>query len=335
MNHQDGGTEQVIRCMLAMQRHPWEQGVCMQALYEADRPELWLPMAYDAVKRMSADGRLAMVGGGAAVSDPAACGEVCLRAYEKTGDGFYRTGAERMLDYLMHRAPRTKDGIICHNEISFEEGFSAKQLWIDGLYMVPPFLAVMGRVREAAEQIAGYTRHLFDSETGLFFHIVDTEQGRFVRKKRWATGNGWALLGLIRTAEEAQKQGDKEIAALLADRYRKLLQALLRYQLPDGRFHDILDDPTSFVDGTSAMMTAAAIWHGIYDSFIPAEYGVFAERAFQTVTGTIDGIGLIHQVCGCPDFTAEGTSAKAQASYVMAAAWRSRCGDGSSSINHH
>ena len=328
MNHQDGGTEQVIRCMLAMQRHPWEQGVCMQALYEADRPELWLPMAHDAIKRMSADGRLAMVGGGAAVSDPAACGEVCLRAYERTGDVFYRTGAERMLDYLMHRAPRTKDGIICHNEISFEEGFSAKQLWIDGLYMVPPFLAVMGRVREAAEQIAGYTRHLFDPETGLFFHIVDTEQGRFVRKKRWATGNGWALLGLIRTAEEARKQGEGETAALLIDRYRKLLQALLGYQLPDGRFHDILDDPTSFVDGTSAMMTAAAIWRGVYDGFIPAEYGAFAERAFRTVTGTIDGIGLIHQVCGCPDFTAEGTSAEAQASYMMAAAWRSRCGDG-------
>ena len=334
MNHQEGGTEQVIRCMLAMQRHPWEQGVCMQALYEADRPELWLPMAYDAVKRMSADGRLAMVGGGAAVSDPAACGEVCLRAYERTGDNFYRTGAERMLDYLMHRAPRTKDEIICHNEISFEEGFSAKQLWIDGLYMVPPFLAVMGRVREAAEQIAGYTRHLFDPETGLFFHILDTEQGRFVRKKRWATGNGWALLGLIRTAEEAQRQGDKETAALLIDRYRKLLQTLLRYQLPDGRFHDILDDSTSFVDGTSATMTAAAIWRGIDDGFLPAEYGVFAERAFQTVTGTIDSIGLIHQVCGCPDFTAEGTSAEAQASYVMASAWRSRCGDGSSSIKH-
>ena len=85
MNHQDGGTEQVIRCMLAMQRHPWEQGVCMQALYEADRPELWLPMAYDAVKRMSEDGRLAMVGGGAAVSDPAACGEVCLLLPDRRG----------------------------------------------------------------------------------------------------------------------------------------------------------------------------------------------------------------------------------------------------------
>ena len=316
--------EQVIRCMLAMQRYPWEQGVCMQALVEADRPEYWLPMAYDAVQRMSPDGRLVMAGGGPAVSDPASCGEACLRAYEKTRSRFYRDGADRMLDYLMNRAPRTADNVICHNEVSFSEGFSAKQLWSDGLYMVPPFLAVMGLVREAAEQIAGYTRHLFDRETGLFFHIADTEQERFVRQKRWATGNGWALLGLIRTAEAAQRSGDKETAGALAAQYRGLLDAVLRFQLPDGRFHDILDDPSSFADGTSAMMTAAAVWRGIYDGFLPGEYRARTERAFQTVTRKIDGIGLIHEVCGCPDFVREGTSAEAQASYVMAAAWRDR-----------
>ena len=319
-------TEQVIRCMLAMQRYPWEQGVCMQALVEADRPEYWLPMAYDAVKRMSPDGRLAMVGGGPAVSDPAACGEACLRAYEATGDSFYRSGAERMLDYLMRRAPRTADGVICHNEVSFEAGFSARQLWIDGLYMVPPFLAVMGLVKEAAEQIAGYTRHLYDRETGLFFHIADTEQHRFVRRKRWATGNGWALLGLIRTAEAAREHGESGTAGALAAQYGSLLDAMLRVQLPDGRFHDILDEPSAFADGTSSLMTAAAIWRGIHDGFLSADYGVCAERAFETVTGKIDGIGLIHEVCGCPDFTAEGTSAEAQASYVMAYAWRNKAG---------
>ena len=110
------------------------------------REELWIPMAYDAVKRQSPDGRLAMAGGGAAVSDPAANGEACLRAYQRTREPFYLEGAQRMLDYLLHSAPRTADGIICHNSVSFEAGFSAAQLWIDGLYMVPPFLAVMGRV---------------------------------------------------------------------------------------------------------------------------------------------------------------------------------------------
>ena len=44
----------VIQCMLAMQRYPWEQGVCAQALLEAGREELWIPMAYDAIRRQTA-----------------------------------------------------------------------------------------------------------------------------------------------------------------------------------------------------------------------------------------------------------------------------------------
>ena len=112
--------EKVIQCMLAMQRYPWEQGVCAQSLYEAGREDLWIPMAYDAIRRQAPDGRLAMIGGGAAVSDPAANGEVCLRAYQRTRDPFYLDGAQRMLEYLEHTAPRTADVIVCNNSVSVD-----------------------------------------------------------------------------------------------------------------------------------------------------------------------------------------------------------------------
>ena len=317
-------TNQVIRMMLAMQRFPWEQGVCAQALYEAGREEIWIPMAYDAIKRQGADGRLAMAGGGAAVSDPAANGEVCLRAWEKTGDAFFLEGAKRMLDYLETRAPRTADGIICHNERSFRDGFSAKQLWIDGLYMVPPFLAAMGRLEEAAEQIRGYYRHLYDGEANLFWHIVDTEQGRFVRQKHWATGNGWALMGLARVAEEAERQGRTDIGQEMGERGLKLLEGMERYRTPDGRFHDILDEEHSFIDGTSAMMAAAAAFRGILGGWLQREHLAAAERAYDTVSGKIDGMGLVREVCGCPHFEEEGTSAEAQAAWIMADSWRKK-----------
>ena len=35
----------------------------------------------------------------------------------------------------------------------------------------------------------------------------------------------------------------------------------------------------------------------------------------------IDGLGLVRGVCGCPDFVSEGTSAEAQAAFLMADAW--------------
>ena len=317
----DRKMQKVINAMLSMQRYPWEQGVCAQALYEAGMDELWIPMAYDAIKRMGADGRLALVGGDVVVSDPAANGEVCLRAYEKTGDVFFKDGAEKMLDYLLNKAPRTSDGIICHNTVSFAEGFSPYQLWIDGLYMVPPFLAVMGRLDEAAEQIRGYIRHLYDKEAHLFYHIVDTEDGRFVRKLHWATGNGWAMLGLCRVIEEAERKGRSDISLEFTTVLKEVLSAMLTYALPDGRFHDILDATESFIDGTSSMMTAAVIYRGNACGYLDIGTKV-ADKAVETVAGKIDEYGLIREVSGCPDFVSEGTSAEAQAAYIMALSMR-------------
>ncbi len=316
--------KKVIYAMLAMQRYPWEQGVCAQALYEAEEDGLWIPMAYDAVVRRSADGRLAMAGGGETVSDPASAGEVCLRAYERTGDEFFMDGARGMLHYLMNKAPRTSDGIICHNNVSFVEGFSKYQLWIDGLYMVPPFLSVMGEPDKALAQIRGYIKHLYDPETGLFYHIKDIAQNRFVRKVHWATGNGWALMGLARVIEKARDMGREDICAELEPFFNGLLETFMRFQLPDGRFRDILDDEDSFTDGTAAMMMAASVYRGILNGYVSGSYKENADRAYETVSGKIDDYGIIREVSGCPDFVIQGTSAEAQAAYIMASAWRSR-----------
>lgn len=317
-------TEKVIQCMLAMQRYPWEQGACGQALYEAGRDELWIAMAYDAVRRQSEDGRLAMIGGEPAVSDPAANGEICFRAWQRTGDPYYLEGAERMLDYLLYTAPRTADGIICHNNISFHAGYSARQLWADGIYMVPPFLAVMGKTEEAAEQIRGYIRHLFDEQAGLFYHIADAESGSWIRKKHWATGNGWAMMGLARVIEAAGERGCAQIREELSGFLNRLTDAMFALQCPDGRFHDILDEPESFEDGTSAMMAAAAVYRGVLHGYISRSRCDRAEAAYRTVREHIDGMGLVRGVCGCPDFVSEGTSAEAQAAFIMADAWRDR-----------
>ncbi len=316
--------DKVINAMLAMQRFPWEQGVCAQALFEAGRDDIWIAMAYDAVKRMDSSGRLAMAGGGEVVSDPAANGEVCFRAFENTKDEFFLKGAENMLEYLLHKAPRTEDGIICHNNASFFEGFSKYQLWIDGLYMVPPFLAVMGELDEAVNQIRGYIRHLFDNKSGLFYHIIDVEKNTFVRKVHWATGNGWALMGMARVLEEAKKRGIEDIYKELLPFQENLLEHMLKYQTDDGRFHDILDDQNSFVDGTSAMMMAAAVYRGISNGYLDNKWKENADLAYLTVIHRIDGYGLVREVCGCPDFLEEGTSAEAQAALIMADAWKNR-----------
>lgn len=313
-----------LYAMLSAQRYPWEQGVAAQAAYENGLDEIWIPAAHDAIVRSLQDGRLAMLGSDASVADSVSAGEVCFRAWEKTGEEFFRNGAVRMLNYLKNVALRTDDGIICHSTRSFHEGFTEKQLWADAIYMMPPFFAVMGDVPEACRQINGYIRHLFDEKASLFRHIVDVGSGRFIRPVYWATGNGWALMGITRVAEEAEKQGLSEFAGKLFALAGRIILAMLPYQTEDGRFHDILDDPTSFVDGTSGLMFATGVYRNILDGTIALSLRRFADRAVLAAENHMDDMGILREVCGCPDFTDSGTSVEAQASYLMAKAWQKK-----------
>lgn len=317
--------ELVKKAMLAVQRYPWEQGVCAQALWELGDETTAMAMAHDAVLRQQPDGRLAVINENIAVTDPAANGEVVWRTFERTGNAMYGEAAKKMLDYLLNQAPRTKDGCICHNQISFQEGYSADQIWVDSIYMAPPFLAVMGKTAEAVAQIEGYVAYLKDEESGLLNHIYDAGSGRFVRKKLWATGNGWALLGMARVAESALLQKEDAQAQKMIQLSRSLLDAMLKYRLPDGRFHDILDEPDSFVEGTAAMMMATYIYRGMAGGWLPDTYAEFAERVRITMEDYVDEMGLIREVCGCPHFLEVGTSAESMAAYLMMHGWYKKC----------
>lgn len=325
--------EKVRNAMLSVQRYPWEQGVCMQAMYEAGETDIAVAMAHDAVLRQQPDGRLAVINENIAVTDPASCGICVKKAYEITGDEFYLTGAKGMLEYLMCKAPRTDKGILCHNEISFHEGFSKNQIWVDSIFMAPPFLAEMGEIEEAFNQIKGMYDYLIDEESGLLRHIYDADNAVFVRDKLWATGNGWALLGMALVAEKAGEQKRKDIAQKLWAMSKKLLDNMLVYQLSDGRFHDILNDANSFVDGTGAMMAATYIYRYLYNarffekgiSWSEAEkYRACADHVVSTMENYVDSYGIIHGVCGCPHFVSEGTSAESMAAYIMMHAWKEK-----------
>lgn len=314
----------VKNAMLAVQRYPWEQGVCMQAIYESGDYITAVAMAHDAVLRQQPDGRLAVTGNNIAVTDPAANGEMVIRSYDITGDIIYKNAADKMYNYLMDVAPRTDLNILCHNEISFHEGFSPNQIWVDSIYMAPPFIAVYGNVDEAYNQIIGMINYLKDNNTGLLYHIYDAGQSRFLRKLLWATGNGWALLGIARVIDEARKCNKTEIADSLIGIGTELLDNILKYQLEDGRFHDILNDSTSFVEGASAMMVATFIYRGIHNGWLPEMYKKSADAIYNTMDKYVDEYGVIHEVCGCPDFLTVGTSAESMAAYIMMHAWKNR-----------
>ena len=133
--------QKVQTAMLSMQRRAWEQGVAAQALLELGETDLVVLLAKDAVVNQTKDGRLGLNGDNKPVADPSANGEPVLFAANVTDDATLKTAAGRMADFLIYKAPKTRDGILYHNYIE-------NMIWADSMYMVPPFLAAAGYPQE-------------------------------------------------------------------------------------------------------------------------------------------------------------------------------------------
>ena len=162
-NPQEEVIEKIKRAMLSMQRASWEHGVAAQAMLELGDNEMVYLMAKEAVLRQLDDGRLAVVYTDNGVTDPAAAGEAVLKAYEMTKEEDLKAGADRMLEWLLVKAPRSKEGTLYHT-------MNSPEIWSDAMYMAPPFIAAAGKYTEAIAQIEGFRKALWNTNDKLFSH---------------------------------------------------------------------------------------------------------------------------------------------------------------------
>jgi unsaturated rhamnogalacturonyl hydrolase len=301
--------EKVKRAMMSMQRYSWEQGVAAQAMLESGETDWVILMAKDAVLRQLDDGRLAVVSSNQGVTDPAANGEAVLFAAKSTGDPALRRGAERMLEYLLTRAPRTKDGTLYH--IAHKP-----QVWIDSMYMAPPFIAVAGRQDEAVKQIEGFRKLLWDSEKKLFSQIWDDDLNDFSRRDFWGVGNGWAATGMARVIKALPQEMTVEKKRVVSY-VREVIDGCLAHQRPDGFFHDVVDNPETFIETNLAQMLAYTIYRGIQGRWLDDSYRKHADRMRQAAHLKVDEYGLVQDVCGAPNFESAGTATEGQAFFLL------------------
>lgn len=304
-----GLVDKVRSSMLAMQREAWEQGTAMQALLEWGDRDMVVRMAHGAMLRIYEDGRLGMVSDNHGVTDPASNGEGVLFAAKETGDPRYTDGAARMLAYLLKTAPRTAEGTLFHID-------HKPQVWIDSMYMAPPFLAVAGEPAEALKQIAGFRRLLWDEKAGLYSHIWDEGKKAFERRAHWGVGNGWAAAGMTRVLRALP--GTMAAAKkMLAGWIREVVDGCLKRRRPDGLFHDVVDDPRTFVETNLAQMLSYTVFRGVKGGWLPGSYLKDADIMRRAATAKVDALGYVRDVCGSPTFEKPGTATEGQAFFIL------------------
>jgi rhamnogalacturonyl hydrolase YesR len=243
------------------------------------------------------------------VTDPAANGEPVLYAAKVTGDPSLQKAADGMLDYLLNKAPKTKDGTLYH--IAHKP-----QVWIDSMYMAPAFIAVAGHPDEALKQIEGFRKLLWNPEKKLFHHIWDDSINDFERKDFWGVGNGWAAAGMVRVIKAMPKKMKNKKKNLI--KYAKdVIDGCLAFQRQDGLFHDVVDNPKTFVEVNLSQMLAYSIYRGLQGGWLDTSYREHADRMRKAVHMKVDEYGLVQDVCGAPTFESPGTATEGQAFFLL------------------
>ena len=314
----DEKIRKVKLALLSMQRYSWEQGVASHAFLDLGEEETAIALAKSAALRQTEDGRAGVIGSSDAATDPCAPGEAIVEAWRLTNDPFFKDSLERLLDWALNRAPRTSCGVICHV-------VNTRQVWADSCYMLPPFLAAAGYIREAVEQMEGYHRLLCDPRTGLFHHIWNEDTGRFDRADYWGGASGWAVAAMARMLRRLPGTENPFRQRILAMEL-PLIQALEGVVRPDGLAHDVLDRPDTFVEVNFSQMYAYAIFTGIADGWLPDTYRPLAEKMRAAANQWVDADGYVWQVCGAPDFSSPGTSPEGQAFCLLMEAAARRAG---------
>ena len=301
-------TDRVKRALLAMQRYNWEQGVTAQAFLEAGDDDVAIALAVEGANRQNADGRCCHIAESTAVTDPCAVGEALLFAAEKTHDPFLLAAKEKLLRWALVDAPRNSSGVVYHF-------LDSRMIWVDSMYMLPPFLARAGEYDEAMRQLDGYWDILYTPENGLLAHQWSDAEERFLRRDAWAVGNGWAMAGMARVIDLLPQEHPGRTR--LIRRVQQLISAALPCQMDDGAFHDVLDDPATFREVNFAQMLAYTIYRGVQEGWLDASLLPHAEKARAAALAEVDQYGLVRNVCGAPYFDKPGVAPEGQAFHIL------------------
>lgn len=232
------------------------------------------------------------------VPDAGAHAFLALGIYEDNGPESYIDAAQRQFEYFAEEAPRTEDGGISHH-------LDDKELWIDAIYMMCPFMARYGQltdtsdaIEEAVDQIRVHVDHLRDPKTGLFRHIWRETPNSYPDGSLWLRGNGWAATGILDTLTYVP--ADHHDRDHLEDIVQDHLQSMAEYQDRSGFWHHLIDDPAMYLETSGTLQYAYAFTEAVDRGLIDEDHLAVAERALEAAKTAVTADGAVQRNAAMP-----------------------------------
>lgn len=163
-------------------------------------------------------------------------------------------------------------------------------VWMVGALQVQAYRATGNKIYldRAALEIDAYLEKL-QRPNGLFHH---GEKAPFF----WGRGNGWVAAGLAELLSELPAT-HPHYSSILAG-YKKMMDALLKYQSHDGMWRQLLDNESSWKETSSTAMFGYAISSGVAAGILDEKkFRPAYQKAWLALTRYINEDGKLSDVC--------------------------------------
>ena len=211
---------------------------------------------------------------------------------KRTGDPRYELALETVA-HAIEVSPKCENGGFWH------KSWYRQQMWLDGLYMGGPFLAMYGAAKDRpdlfdldlqqAELMRQVTR---DEKTGLWYHAwsenrlvdwADKETGR--SPEFWGRAIGWVPVALLEEMDFIPKEHPtwKRLGEIACE----LLMALLPWQdEKTGLWYQVVnkpEDPRNWLETSCTCLYAGGLMKAVRLGLIDKKYLEPAKKGYQGV----------------------------------------------------
>lgn len=191
---------------------------------------------------------------------------------------------------------------------------STYNLWLDGLYMIQPFMAEyaasIGDQDELNRIVARFTwvsENMYDSTTKLYYHMANSSSDYYNNNNQyWGRAIGWYAAAMVDVMDNMNSNN----MPAMKTQFKKLVDGMKEYQTDDGMWRQFVNVSSSSNETSVTALMAYAIQKAVNNGWLDSSYAQYAQKAFIGICNySLKDDGL-HYICekGGYDYYAEPTS---------------------------
>lgn len=235
-----------------------------------------------------------------------------LELYKRTGEDKYKIAIETLVSQ-METQPRTNSKGFWHKKRY------PSQMWLDGLYMASPFLAMYAKefnqhkwFDEVAFQLKEVYHKTLDTNTGLVYHAWDeSKEQRWSNpetgqsKHFWSRGTGWYFMALVDVLDYLPENHPERES--LVGILQQLSEAILKVQDKEtGLWYQVLDQGKregNYLEASGSAMIIYAFAKGARKGYLDKKYLEIANQSFDSLIKNLvvddeNGFPVLTNTCG-------------------------------------